>query len=76
MTRRDLQLASRDRARPWYLGKNFSLSAVVGAFRPRPGLAPTAGRLRLTVNGKTCRQAELADMVLSVGKASTDTKSR
>ena len=37
MTRRDLQLAARDKGRPWDLGKDVEQSSVVAEVVPLPG---------------------------------------
>ncbi|MCX7167818.1 MAG: fumarylacetoacetate hydrolase family protein [Rhodocyclales bacterium] len=67
MTRRDLQFALRDKGRPWELGKAFDQSAPIGPIVPasRSG-HPTAGKVWLTVNGKTKQEGDLADLIWSV----------
>jgi len=67
MTRRDLQLALRDKGRPWELGKAFDQSAPIAPIVPasRSG-HPTCGKVWLTVNGKTKQQGDLADLIWSV----------
>jgi fumarylpyruvate hydrolase len=66
MTRRDLQLAAREKGRPWDSGKNFEQSAPVGTIAPvsscgRLSRAPLA----LTVNGGVRQKADIADMIWS-----------
>lgn len=67
MTRRDLQLAAREKGRPWDLGKAFEQSAVVStmvkadAFGKRDGKA-----IALTVNGQTKQSAKLDDLVWTI----------
>ena len=54
MTRRDLQLAARDRGRPWEPGKAFDESAPITAIHPASRIGhPEAGRIWLKVNGET-----------------------
>ena len=48
MTRRDLQLAARDKGRPWDLGKDVEQSSVVSEVVPMPGL-PEPDGCRCTV---------------------------
>ena len=52
LTRRDLQIASRDMKRPWEIGKAFDASAPCGALQPaeqdRPSRAKAASRSRPT----------------------------
>ena len=67
MTRRDLQLAARDKGRPWETGKSFEQSAIVGAVRPASDLASAPlGEISLTVNGTLKQKATVADMIWSV----------
>jgi fumarylpyruvate hydrolase len=67
MTRRDLQLALRDKGRPWELGKAFDQSAPIGPLVPAARCGhPTQGRVWLTVNGKLKQEGDLADLIWSV----------
>lgn len=67
MTRRDLQLAARDRGRPWDFGKAFDNSAVISEIVPRSQVATAArGAITLSVNGAVRQRADLADMIWSV----------
>ena len=64
MTRRDLQLEARDKGRPWDTGKNFAFSAPIGSIRPvEIGGHVSTGRIRLTVNGVTKQDADIADLI-------------
>jgi len=66
MTRRDLQLAARDKGRPWDTGKNFSQSAVVGAIaRPAEVGHLSTGRLELRVNGQVRQKTDLSLLIWS-----------
>lgn len=64
MTRRDLQLAARQKGRPWDLGKNFAQSAPVGDLRVRSGTI-CDGTIELRVNDVVKQFANLQDMIWS-----------
>jgi fumarylpyruvate hydrolase len=67
MTRRDLQLEARAQGRPWDTGKNVEQSSPLGLIqRAGEGFDPTAGEIKLTVNGETKQQADLADLIWPV----------
>jgi fumarylpyruvate hydrolase len=67
MTRRDLQLAARDRGRPWEPGKAFDCSAPITAIHPVAEIGhPDAGRIWLAVNGETRQDADLRQLVWSI----------
>jgi len=64
LTRRDLQLQARDLGRPWDWGKAFDRSAVVGPVHAVAKVGhPAKGFIRLTVNGVTKQDADLAEMI-------------
>lgn len=67
LTRRDLQLAARDKGRPWDWGKGFDRSAVCGPVHP---VAATGhlqqGLIRLSVNGEVKQDADLRDMIWDI----------
>jgi fumarylpyruvate hydrolase len=64
LTRRDLQLAARDKGRPWEIGKAFDASAVVGTIHLAQDTGPLAGaRIWLDVNGVRKQDAALSDMI-------------
>ena len=66
MTRRDLQLSSRAKQRPWDLGKNFEKSAVMAALTPAAAFGAVGPqRIMLSVNGETKQDAHLSDLVWS-----------
>src|SRR5262245_49766985 len=52
MTRRDLQLAAREKGRPWDLGKDVEESSVVSEIVPMPGMVLDRGELAMSVNGQ------------------------
>jgi fumarylpyruvate hydrolase len=67
LTRRDLQIASRDMKRPWEIGKAFDYSAPCGPLRPASEIGhPSKGRIALTVNGKTRQDGNLNQMIWNV----------
>jgi fumarylpyruvate hydrolase len=67
LTRRDLQIASRDIKRPWEIGKAFDASAPCGSLRPASEIGhPSKGRIALTVNGKVRQDGDLSQMIWNV----------
>jgi fumarylpyruvate hydrolase len=67
LTRRDLQIASRDIKRPWEIGKAFDASAPCGALRPAAEIGhPTKGRIALKCNGKVRQDGDLEQMIWNV----------
>jgi len=76
MTRRDLQLAARDKGRPWDVGKAFDESAPISAIQRSSEIGhPQAGAINLSVNGQMRQNADLkqllwpvADLVVELSK--------
>jgi fumarylpyruvate hydrolase len=67
LTRRDLQIASRDIKRPWEIGKAFDHSAPCGALRAAAEIGhPAKGRIMLKVNGKVRQDGNLDQMIWKV----------
>lgn len=67
LTRRDLQIASRDIKRPWEIGKAFDHSAPCGALTPAATIGhPSKGRIVLKVNGKVRQDGDLNQMIWNV----------
>src|SRR5262249_51285443 len=67
LTRRDLQIASRDMKRPWEIGKAFDASAPCGALAPASKIGhPEKGRIVLKVNGQVRQDGDLAQMIWKV----------
>src|SRR5438067_12727723 len=67
LTRRDLQIASRDMKRPWEVGKAFDASAPCGALAPASKVGhPSKGRVVLRVNGQIRQDGDLAQMIWKV----------
>ena len=72
MTRRDLQLAARDKGRPWDLGKDVEQSSVVAPIMPMPGVALERGELVLEVNGHTRQRSDVDKLIWSVRELIAD----
>ncbi len=67
LTRRDLQIASRDIKRPWEVGKAFDASAPCGPLKPSSAIGhPKKGRITLRCNGKTRQDGDLSQMIWNV----------
>ena len=67
LTRRDLQIASRKKERPWEVGKSFDYSAPCGALQPASKIGhPSKGRIWLTVNGTEQQKGDLTELIWSV----------
>jgi len=67
LTRRDLQIASRNIKRPWEIGKAFDHSAPCGALAPAATTGhPSKGRIVLKVNGKVRQDGDLNQMIWNV----------
>jgi fumarylpyruvate hydrolase len=64
LTRRDLQIASRDLKRPWEIGKAFDASAPCGPLKPASQIGhPKKGRITLKCNGKLRQDGDLEQMI-------------
>jgi fumarylpyruvate hydrolase len=67
LTRRDLQIASRDMKRPWEIGKAFDASAPCGPLQPASKIGhPGKGRIALKANGTVRQDGDLAQMIWNV----------
>jgi len=67
LTRRDLQIASRNIKRPWEIGKAFDGSAPCGPLRPASEIGhPAKGRIHLKVNGEVKQDGDLEQMIWNV----------
>ena len=67
LTRRDLQIASRDQKRPWEIGKAFDASAPCGALKPASEIGlPKKGRIMLKANGTVRQDGDLEQMIWNV----------
>ena len=72
MTRRDLQLAARDKGRPWDLGKDVEQSSVVSEVLPMPGTVLDRGALELRVNGELRQRSDIDKLIWSVPELIAD----
>ena len=69
LTRRDLQLAARDKGRPWDWGKAFDKSAPIAPIVPIADVASlTEGRIWLDVNGENRQDADLKELIWPVAE--------
>ena len=67
MTRRDLQLAAREKQCPWDLGKDVEQSAVLSEIVPASAIGhPSAGLIELRVNGVVKQHADIAALIHKV----------
>ena len=67
LTRRDLQIASRDLKRPWETGKAFDHSAPCGAIKQASETGhPTKGKITLKCNGKLRQDGDLNQLIWNV----------
>jgi fumarylpyruvate hydrolase len=67
LTRRDLQIASRDVKRPWEVGKAFDASAPCGPLMPATKIGhPTKGKIILKVNGQIRQDGDLNQMIWNI----------
>jgi fumarylpyruvate hydrolase len=72
MTRRDLQLAARDKGRPWDLGKDVEQSSVVSEILPMPDTVLAAGEIEMSVNGVTKQRSDLGRLIWNVRELIAD----
>ncbi|XAH23181.1 fumarylacetoacetate hydrolase family protein [Xylophilus sp. GW821-FHT01B05] len=67
MTRRDLQIAAREKGRPWEVGKAFDFSAPVGPITRRAEAnGVNQASIVLEVDGAVRQQATIAHLIWSV----------
>jgi fumarylpyruvate hydrolase len=67
MTRRDLQIKSRDKGRPWELGKAFDASAPIAPLHAVAEVGhPATGSIWLEVDGVTRQRSTLDQLIWSV----------
>jgi fumarylpyruvate hydrolase len=72
MTRRDLQLAARDKGRPWDLGKDVEQSSVCAEIVPMPGVVLERGAIELTVNGQPRQRSDISRLIWNVRELIAD----
>ena len=64
MTRRDVQIAHREKGRPWDMGKGFDQSAPCGDIHPVADVGHfPKGNIWLKVNGETKQDSDLELMI-------------
>ena len=67
MTRRDLQIALRDKGRPWDVAKGFDQSAPIGPLHRADKIGhPAKGAVWVQVNGADRQRGDIAQMIWSV----------
>jgi fumarylpyruvate hydrolase len=72
MTRRDLQLAARDKGRPWDLGKDVEQSSVASEIVPMPGKVLETGAIELSVNGEVKQRSDLNKLIWNLREIIAD----
>lgn len=72
MTRRDLQLAARDKGRPWDLGKDVEQSSVCSEVVPLPGTLIERGAIALEVNGQTRQSSDVDRLIWNIREILAD----
>lgn len=72
MTRRDLQLAARDKGRPWDLGKDVEQSSVASEVVPMQGVVIERGGLALSVNGQTKQRSDIDRLIWNIRELIAD----
>jgi fumarylpyruvate hydrolase len=72
MTRRDLQLAAREKGRPWDVGKDVEQSSVVSEIVPMAGAVLDKGALQLSVNGQVRQKSDLSKLIWSIPELIAD----
>ena len=67
MTRRDLQIAAREKSRPWDLGKAFEDSAVISAITPVQRCSAIGPqRISLKAGNVVTQNAHLSDLIWTI----------
>jgi fumarylpyruvate hydrolase len=72
MTRRDLQLAAREKGRPWDLGKDIEQGSVVSEIVPMQGTVLAHGDLVMTVNGQPRQKSDLDKLIWNIPELIAD----
>jgi len=69
LTRRDHQQKSKAKGHPWDMGKGFDQSGPIAPLHPVTEVGhPSAGAIRLTVNGERRQEGDLAQMSWKVAE--------
>lgn len=70
MTRRDLQLAARDKGRPWEFGKSFSFSAPIGPISRVSDIGhPEKAAIAVSVDGTVKQSSDIDMLIWSVAES-------
>lgn len=72
MTRRDLQLAARDKGRPWDTSKDIERGAVCSEIVPMEGVVVDRGAIALEVNGVTRQSSNVDKLIWNVREIIAD----
>jgi len=72
MTRRDLQLAARDKGRPWDLGKDVEQSSVCSEIVPAQGAVIEQGDIVLSVNGREKQRSDVSRLIWNIREIIAD----
>jgi fumarylpyruvate hydrolase len=72
MTRRDLQLAARDKGRPWDLGKDIEQGSVCSEVVPMPGVVIEGGEIALEVNGQVRQKSDVSKLIWNIREILAD----
>jgi fumarylpyruvate hydrolase len=72
MTRRDLQLAARDKGRPWDLGKDVEDSSIISGVMPMEGQVIEQGVIALQVNGETKQSSNIDKLIWNIREIIAD----
>jgi len=72
MTRRDLQLAARDKGRPWDLGKDIEHGSVCSEVVPLQGVVIERGEIALEVNGQVRQRSDVSKLIWSIREILAD----
>jgi fumarylpyruvate hydrolase len=72
MTRRDLQLAARDKGRPWDLGKDIEHGSVISEIVPMQGVVIECGELALNVDGQPRQASDIGKLIWNIRELIAD----
>jgi fumarylpyruvate hydrolase len=72
MTRRDLQLASREKGLPWDTAKDVENSAVCSEIVPMPGVVLEKGAITMSINGVVKQSSTLDKLIWNVREIIAD----
>ncbi len=69
LTRRDLQLAAREKGRPWDMSKGFDNAAPCAPIHPAAAVGhPNSGAIWIKVNGETKQDSDISKLIWSVSE--------